>query len=258
MHHNNPSYEDLLKENARLKKLLAELNSNLSDSEQTKLNARLNEYIEELSQTFETVKEQKEELEKQKEKFQLLEQNISDIIWMMDLNGNFTYISPSASKVFEYSPQEFSKLHVSDVLTEGSYRSHKAMYTNRLEKENSGELTGNTSVELLHVKKDGKVFWAEVSSNPLRDSQNRLIGLVGVTRDISDRINTEDEIKKLSVAVEQNPASIVITDVNGRIEYVNSTFCQVTGYSFEEAVGENPRILKSGLTSPELYDDLWR
>jgi len=257
MYHNNPSYEDLLKENARLKKLLAELGNETSAKEQSKLNTQLNEYIEELNQTFETVKEQKEELKKHEIKFQLLEQNISDIIWMMDLNGNFTYISPSAIKVFGYTIEEFPKLTVSDVLTKGSYKSHKAMYAKRLEKEKNGELTGNVSVELLHVKKNGEVFWAEVSANPLRNSQNRIIGLVGVTRDISKRVNSEDEIKKLSVAIEQNPASILITNIDGKIEYVNPTFCEITGFSFEEVIGENPRILKSGKNSPEIYVDMW-
>jgi PAS domain S-box-containing protein len=109
----------------------------------------------------------------------------------------------------------------------------------------------------MHVRKDRKPFWAEVSSNPLRDSENKLIGVVGVTRDISERISTQNEIRKLSVAVEQNPASVVITDVDGKIEYVNTTFTKVTGYTLEEAVGRNPRILKSGKNPSELYMELW-
>ena len=68
---------------------------------------------------------------------------------------------------------------------------------------------------------------------------------------------TED-LKKLSAAVEQSPASVVITDRKGSIEYVNSKFCEVTGYSVEEAIGQNPRILKSGKTPPEVYRDLWK
>ena len=58
------------------------------------------------------------------------------------------------------------------------------------------------------------------------------------------------ELKKLSTAVEQSPTSVVITDPRGTIEYVNSRFCQVTGYTVEDAVGRNPRILKSGKTPP--------
>lgn len=71
------------------------------------------------------------------------------------------------------------------------------------------------------------------------------------------RRKAEEQINKLSRALEQSQASIVITDTYGTIEYVNPKFTKVSGYSFEEAVGENPRILKSGETLPEEYKKLW-
>lgn len=74
---------------------------------------------------------------------------------------------------------------------------------------------------------------------------------------IDERNQAEEEILKLSKAVEQNPASIVITDVNGNIEYVNPKFCDLTGYQKEEAIGKNPRILKSASTTQELVANLW-
>ena len=77
-------------------------------------------------------------------------------------------------------------------------------------------------------------------------------------REIAERRRTETELRKLSIAVEQSPAIIVITDREGRIEYVNPKFSQVTGYAPEEAIGQNPRILKSGKTSPEEYGRLWQ
>lgn len=66
-----------------------------------------------------------------------------------------------------------------------------------------------------------------------------------------------NEITKMSVAVEQSPVSIVITDLRGAIEYVNPKFCAVTGYSFEEVRGKNPRLLKSGEMPAETYRQLW-
>jgi PAS domain S-box-containing protein len=68
---------------------------------------------------------------------------------------------------------------------------------------------------------------------------------------------SEERLRKLSRAVEQNPNMIFITDANGSIEYVNAKFCELTGYSREEALGRNPRIFKSGETPPETYRDLW-
>ncbi|MBM4053741.1 MAG: PAS domain S-box protein [Planctomycetes bacterium] len=67
----------------------------------------------------------------------------------------------------------------------------------------------------------------------------------------------EEKLRKLSQAVEQSISSIVITDTKGNIEYVNPKFTEITGYAYEEVMGENPRILKSGKTSPEEYKELW-
>ena len=66
-----------------------------------------------------------------------------------------------------------------------------------------------------------------------------------------------DWLLKLSVTVEQSPSSIVITDINANIEYVNPAFTNSTGYTLEEVKGQNPRILKSNLTSPEIYAEMW-
>jgi PAS domain S-box-containing protein len=65
------------------------------------------------------------------------------------------------------------------------------------------------------------------------------------------------ELKKVSEAVEQSPASVVITDKKGTIEYINPTFCEITGYTAEEAIGQNPRLLKSGGLPESYYKDLW-
>lgn len=67
----------------------------------------------------------------------------------------------------------------------------------------------------------------------------------------------EERLRKLSLAVEQSPSSIVITDLDANIEFVNEAFVSTTGYSRAEAVGRNPRLLKSGKTPKETYDDMW-
>ncbi|MDH4230630.1 MAG: PAS domain S-box protein [Nitrospirota bacterium] len=73
----------------------------------------------------------------------------------------------------------------------------------------------------------------------------------------AELLRRHESLVKLSHAVEQSPVSIVITDAKGDIEFVNPKFTQITGYTFEEVLGKNPRILKSGETSPEEYKRLW-
>lgn len=77
-------------------------------------------------------------------------------------------------------------------------------------------------------------------------------------QDITEQKHAENELRKLSRAVEQSPASIIITDIEGNIEYVNSKFTEVTGYNREEVLGKNPRILKSDDVPQKAYIELWQ
>jgi len=85
-------------------------------------------------------------------------------------------------------------------------------------------------------------------------SENRIC----IMHDITERIQTNEELRKLSRAVEQSGSTIVISDVAGNIEYANRKFVETTGYAVEAVIGENPRVLKSGYTSAEEYKHLWK
>jgi len=85
----------------------------------------------------------------------------------------------------------------------------------------------------------------------------QLAQLEELRREIAARKVAEKELRKLSRAVEQSPASIAITDLQGNIEYVNPAFCRMTGYTAEELLGNNPRVLKTGVTTAEEYRILW-
>jgi PAS domain S-box-containing protein len=92
---------------------------------------------------------------------------------------------------------------------------------------------------------------------PLRDDTGAIVGTFGISRDVTARRQAEEQIRKLSRAVEQSPVSIVITDAEGRIEYVNPRFAELTGYTAAEVLGRNPRLLKSGRQPVEFYAELW-
>jgi diguanylate cyclase (GGDEF)-like protein/PAS domain S-box-containing protein len=92
----------------------------------------------------------------------------------------------------------------------------------------------------------------------LKDREERQVGKVIAWRDITARIRAEEQLRIFFHAVEQNPVGIIITDPEGGIEYVNPRFTQLTGYILDEVRGRNPRILKSGETSEDMYATLWQ
>jgi len=82
--------------------------------------------------------------------------------------------------------------------------------------------------------------------------------LLTLMKDITERKKTVEQIKKLSTAVEQSANTIVITDIDGNIEYTNPKFTELTGFTAEEALGKNPRILNAGVQSKEYYAEMWQ
>jgi len=99
--------------------------------------------------------------------------------------------------------------------------------------------------------------WLITSKIPLTEENGEIIGLVGIGRDITEQKLAQEKILKLSMGIEQSSATIVITDLNGNIEYVNPAFTATSGYSEEEARGLNPNILKSGNMESAVYINLW-
>jgi len=116
----------------------------------------------------------------------------------------------------------------------------------------------NTHVENeVFWRADGSSFPVECWSHP-QSHHGEVVGAVVTFLDITERKAANEKLLKLSKAVENSPASVVITDLKGTIEYVNPRFTQVTGYTAQEAIGQNPRILKSGDFSAKFYEKLWQ
>ncbi len=106
------------------------------------------------------------------------------------------------------------------------------------------------------VTKNGDRRLVEWSNTTLLNNDS-IEYIVGTGIDITERRKAEEKLRKLSHAVEQSPSSIIITDTKGDIEYVNAKFTRLTGYTLEDVLGKNPRLLKSGDTLPEEYNHLW-
>lgn len=101
---------------------------------------------------------------------------------------------------------------------------------------------------------EGNTIWLRTSKVPLRGENGEVIGVLGLYDDVTSDKEAQDQVRKLSRAVEQSPGSILITNTNSRIEYVNDAFTRVTGYSRDEVIGQHPRILRSGKTPRHSYE----
>ncbi len=116
--------------------------------------------------------------------------------------------------------------------------------------------SGAAGFDWILLTKEGKNIYLHVTLTLLKINGKKVIHVVWV--DISKRVAREKEIKKLSTIVEQSPISIIITNLEGNIEYVNPYFEKITGYNKNEVLGKNPKILKSGSTPFHTYVELWK
>ena len=104
---------------------------------------------------------------------------------------------------------------------------------------------------------NGKARFICFDAAPIRDVKGKVIAAIETLRDITERKLAEESLIKLSLALEQMPVTVMITDQEGIVEYVNPNFTKVTGYEVDEVIGLNPRLSKSGWHTPEFFKELW-
>lgn len=193
-----------------------------------------------------------EELAASNERFRNLVEATSDWVWEVDENAVYTYVSPKIRDLLGYEPHE--------VLGKTPFELMPEAEAERVRLEFGSIATGRKPFAMLvntNRHKDGRAVVLETSGIPIFDAKGGFRGYRGIDRDITDRMSSEERIRKLSRVVEQTANAVMITDVRGNIEYVNPKFCEMTGYEAGEVVGRNPRILKSGEQPVEVYREMW-
>ena len=170
-------------------------------------------------------------------------------MWIIDLSTlSFLEINQAAITHYGYTKDEFLSMTLKDI--------RPAEDLDEFHKNISKLIDRNTfSGVARHIKKNKETIYVEITSNEI-EFKNRKCHLV-LINDITDKKVAEDEFRKLSRATEQSTASIIITNKEGNIEYVNPKFTKLSGYSLKESLGKNPRFLKSGYTNSEEYKKLW-
>ncbi len=194
-------------------------------------------------------------LSESRERYQILADYSPDWEYWLGPDGRYLYVSPACSSIAGYGPESF----IADPGLMGRliHPADRALWERLLAEVLENHCSDLMVLHLRLIDRAGQEHWVEHLCNPVLTADGRYLGRRGVFREITERKRLESELVKLSLAVEQSPESIVITDLNGCIEYVNETFVRNTGYTRAEAIGQNPRILQSGQTPPERYEQLW-
>jgi PAS domain S-box-containing protein len=186
-------------------------------------------------------KQAEEALLESRERFKDIAESMSDWIWEVDADAKYTYSSSLGSHILGYKYIEIIGKTPFDFMDYDEAKRAGALFGKIIaEKKPFRDLV------FCHIHKDGHKVYLSTSGVPILDKEGNLLGYRGVDSDITERKQVEKELRKLSVAVTQSPASVVITDALGTIEYVNPKFLKVTGYGFNEVIGQKPSVLKSG------------
>jgi PAS domain S-box-containing protein len=187
--------------------------------------------------------------------------------------GRFAYLNSAACLLLEVESQEkllgtpvleYTHPDYLDVVRDKIINHKVAEHLEfQLSTNNSRQIWVETSGKYIEWEGEKRLvhFLRDISGRKeiertLRENYKKVY-LNSFLHDLADRKTIKTQIKLLSRAVEQSPVSIMITDINGNIEYVNPAFEAITGYLSEEIIGQNPRVLKSGKQSPEFYKYLW-
>lgn len=190
-------------------------------------------------------------------KFRTIIEAIPVPLALNDEQGNITYLNKAFVQVIGYTLDDIPTLTDwwPQAYPDTEYRQWVAdSWQNNLEKiKHTSE--SFSPLELNIRCKDGALRTFIAGATPIKE------GFAGdhlvILYDITERKQTREALVKLSLAVEQSPTSIVITNLDANIEYANEAFVRTTGYSLAEAIGQNPRLLQSGKTPKTTYDEMW-
>jgi len=140
-----------------------------------------------------------EALREREEKFRFISENIADIVWTLDLNLNTTYVSPSIEAILGFTPEERIRQSLEEMITPESIQRVLAKFQEELQRETEDGVDPNRSIaiDVEYCRRDGSIIWMENIAKPIRDSSGFLVGILGVSRDLTERKRAEEERERL-------------------------------------------------------------
>ncbi|OGO18180.1 MAG: hypothetical protein A2Z14_18970 [Chloroflexi bacterium RBG_16_48_8] len=184
--------------------------------------------------------------------------SLAEGVIVADQEGRFMFFNPAAERILGIGSKSISLEEWTGVY--GCFRTDRITPYPSMELPLARSIRGETVLdEVIFIRNSEQLegIWISTSSNPLFDSKGEVNGGVVIFREVTGRPFRE-QYEQLARAVEQTADSVVVTNTEGVIEYVNPAFEVTTGYSREEAIGEKPSILKSGYHDQAFYQSLWK
>ncbi|NOR44666.1 MAG: PAS domain S-box protein, partial [Candidatus Delongbacteria bacterium] len=188
--------------------------------------------------------------------YRLMTTNTLDTIWRTDKEFNVTFVNDAIFELLRYTPEEFIGMSANTFVTAEGMKTIESVAKELTENYKNGKII-QSKFEVEQIRKDGSIIDVGLRANILEDDNGEFIGFQGRSVDITEQNKIQKELLRLSMAVEQSPNVVVLTDLSGNIIYANPRFTVITGYNLEEALGTNPRILKSGEMEDGFYMKLW-
>ncbi len=201
-----------------------------------------------VSDSIQREKEMRRDLDISARKYQSIFDNFRDIYFEIDPQGHILEVSPSINEYYGYFRNQLVGKHISELFL---FDENKQI----LDKIFNESINKNLEISLVDV--NGDIKFCSVNTKKVFAFDDN-IKIIGSIHDITSRKKNEEFLQKLNIAIEQSPNITIVTDTKGNIEYVNPSFTAITGYEKEEAIGENPRILKSkSYHNTEFYKEIW-
>ncbi len=220
------------------------------------VNTRLAEQARLLEEQAGELSRQRTSLQETERWYRQVIESAPDGMVVADADGRIVMANRQMTRMLGYNDGELIGMTVEQLMPSDMHARHAGLRRNyaATEPEGSQRVVVRTG---YGQRKNGERLPIDVAISRLTAQPGRP-GIACVTvRDVSERRRAELEMRKLAQAIDQTPTSVVITDVDGLIEYVNPHFTKSTGYDFAEVRGRNPRMFKSGNTPASVYEDLW-
>ena len=189
-------------------------------------------------------KEAEAALKKSEERYRLLSDNVRDVIWTRDMNLRLTFVSPSIMEQQGFTIEEaMTRTPEENWPPDSLNLLQKALAEEmEVEKKEKKDLSRSRTIEVEVKCKDGSTIWTEAKMSFLRDQNGRPTGIIGVTRDISERKQVEEALRrseeKYRTVLEANPDPVVVYDMKGKVIYFNPAFTRVFGWTLAERLGK--------------------